>query len=494
MCNAHADVIVEVHDQTMDPDLAVLTAYERLEAHVHTESCGCGADALRKAFDFGSVESASSYFTPAVAHCVFRFRQQLERELHASFLHGAEVWLSGDEDALLALEGKARNRLSKALRLRPSEQHLFPLTFDRVKRLWNVLSDNVNAFLWRRMGQRAAKEDIARWKKSGLIPAGADLSDYLGDAYRFARLAEIMDHGSSYSDMLKLAEGSPLSASELMGLDWAKAHAAVNITGLKNAFADQLLNKVRAQGDIVSEFGHIAELSNEADQDSPESGALRQAMADVIQEAKSADMSRRELASELRNQSGDWGRDWDRIAATEFGSIENWGRARDIKDRAISRGESDPWVVVLIRDTACKGCKRLFLNPDGTPRPYRLSELMANGTNAGRAWFNPETGRHVGLQPQRIHWDDKAGTFTAATGGWLPVIPPVHPNCACVLAEYGRFTEWARQDDLGRSSWPVTIREDREASDQLEASIVALVTRMSEDQAMRERFRRQAGG
>lgn len=63
--------------------------------------------------------------------------------------------------------------------------------------------------------------------------------------------------------------------------------------------------------------------------------------------------------------------------------------------------------VLVAKPTApdsCEKCKELFLGQDGEPKVFRLSTLLANGTNAER---NP---------------DD-----------WKPVVSIIHQGCLCII-------------------------------------------------------------
>lgn len=65
------------------------------------------------------------------------------------------------------------------------------------------------------------------------------------------------------------------------------------------------------------------------------------------------------------------------IAESESTKVRNVGTMMDISRVAASAGDSDPSVFfVVVRDNVtCKECLRLHLNPDGTPRVWKFSEL-----------------------------------------------------------------------------------------------------------------------
>lgn len=118
------------------------------------------------------------------------------------------------------------------------------------------------------------------------------------------------------------------------------------------------------------------------------------------------------IVSEIGHATGDWQKDLHRIVETEMNDIYQQGRAaqitRDSKER-------DPSVYKDVYPGACRHCIRLYLTGGlgSAPRVFRLSELIANGTNIGR----------------RV--DD-----------WLPVVGSTHPWCRCHLRYLPPDMEW----------------------------------------------------
>lgn len=120
----------------------------------------------------------------------------------------------------------------------------------------------------------------------------------------------------------------------------------------------------------------------------------------------------REIVAKLRKASQDAKRDWERVAITELNNLVQEGRAAAIEKKTKS---SDARVYKRPRSTACVYCKLLYLEKDGvTPRVFRLSALVANGSNIGRAANRPTL------------------KGPAATE-WRPTLDSVHPNCQCML-------------------------------------------------------------
>lgn len=119
-----------------------------------------------------------------------------------------------------------------------------------------------------------------------------------------------------------------------------------------------------------------------------------------------------EVASRLRSAIPELKRDWMRTAHTEMHNAKEESKAIVLAHRSPTR---DPRVFKRPRPDACRFCVLLYLKPDKiTPRVFRLSELLANGTNVGR---------RAG-QPSR---SGKSRTE------WKATIGAVHPFCQCEL-------------------------------------------------------------
>ena len=121
---------------------------------------------------------------------------------------------------------------------------------------------------------------------------------------------------------------------------------------------------------------------------------IRELTADALARGKTA----RDLASDLGNATGDWARDWLRIARTELQGAYNDG----VMIRAIRIHGDNAMVARIPHDDACVHCQRLFLGDGGIPKVFNADELLQNGTNVGRK-----------------------------AADWEPTVWPVHPHCRC---------------------------------------------------------------
>lgn len=100
--------------------------------------------------------------------------------------------------------------------------------------------------------------------------------------------------------------------------------------------------------------------------------------------------------------------DWHRIAATESRLAANAGRLLGMQEDGVE------YITMRVHKDACKGCKTLYLESDGTPKKFKLTTILDNFWQTG--------GLNIGRKQSAIGTD----------GGWLPVGGVTHPWCRCV--------------------------------------------------------------
>lgn len=270
------------------------------------------------------------------------------------------------------------------------------LTASDLRDLRDLVGDHARALIVLSLGPQALDNDaeVARLVSAGILdPSAVGALDPLQDAYLLGSLRRRLEQEGADPLLMSLTDlrgiiardPFPLSAAEQDAIQHARTWAGQYAEGLGNRIADQVLSEVN-----------------------PEDERLRDATLAAIREEVPAAMEAREtaqqLASRLGHATGDWARDWGRIAATEMQGAQNEGYVEDLVREfgGPRRDAREIRVAMVPNPDACKSCRSLFLDERGRPRVYRLSELLANGTNKGRK--------------QR---------------DWQPTLKPVHPWCAC---------------------------------------------------------------
>lgn len=109
-----------------------------------------------------------------------------------------------------------------------------------------------------------------------------------------------------------------------------------------------------------------------------------------------------QLKQNLRNSSKDAARNWSRIAATEVSNAVGIGSIDRIVVDNRHKNSGDVFVYrVNPNDAAtCKYCRKFYIDKDQSPKVYRLSTLLGNGSNYGKKAVN-----------------------------WNPTALATHPNC-----------------------------------------------------------------
>lgn len=142
----------------------------------------------------------------------------------------------------------------------------------------------------------------------------------------------------------------------------------------------------------------------------------QQFLADELKEGISKHKTVSQIAHSIAEKTGDWSRNFDRIIETESQNAFELGKAAEIERQSLP-GE-DPLVYKQPQNGACKHCIRLYLTNGMGSEPiiFKLSQLIANGSNIGRK-----------------------------AADWLAVVGTVHPFCRCPLMKKPEGFLWNKE-------------------------------------------------
>ena len=92
------------------------------------------------------------------------------------------------------------------------------------------------------------------------------------------------------------------------------------------------------------------------------------------------------LKQRLRDTAGNANRDWTRIAITEVSNAIGIGSVDRIVSDNVGKELDDVYVFrITVKDAkTCKWCKLFYNDTDGSPKLYKLSTLLDNGSNYGK--------------------------------------------------------------------------------------------------------------
>jgi hypothetical protein len=110
------------------------------------------------------------------------------------------------------------------------------------------------------------------------------------------------------------------------------------------------------------------------------------------------------LKQKLRDTAGEGSRDWTRVAVTEMSNAIGIASVDRIVSDNPTADLEDVYVYrIIVHDAkTCKWCRRFYQDSDGSPKVYKLSTLLSNGSNYGKR-----------------------------TDDWMPVVGATHPNERC---------------------------------------------------------------
>lgn len=209
-------------------------------------------------------------------------------------------------------------------------------------------------------------------------------------SFYFGRLSSALGDlnaaGLDYNDFLKyLRRGQyiPLNDKEKNALEYVKRQSYSHIKNL-----GQTIKKEAEQITIYEDA------KKRHDYEKTIQGSLERA---IIQRD-----SVKNIVLEIGNKTKDWGRNLGRIAETEMQNAFEAGRAEEIRQK----GGNDALVYKDVFAGACRHCIRLYLTNGIGSQPiiFKLSKLVANGSNVGRK-----------------------------ANDWKAVVGAMHPYCRCLI-------------------------------------------------------------
>lgn len=270
------------------------------------------------------------------------------------------------------------------------------LLTDRQKaRLRQIVRDRHLALIVSICGADAIpKEDFARLSAAKMIKVPVHPIDFVTAAHLLGDLMH--DMAPKYTQGLTPEAFWRMSTARKELTD--AEEAAVSIA--KETFAEHVL----AMGDkVVHTMMHTIAKKRDDEQKKYLTGKERKALARGMRER----MLVKEIAEELQDVAKGTFRDWERLVTTEIHNRVEEGKAVAL----VHHKQGDPLVYKRPRPDACPYCKLLFLKPNGVPRVFPLSTLLANGSNIGR----------------------KAGAPSKGKTGLKATLGAVHPLCRCSL-------------------------------------------------------------
>lgn len=263
-----------------------------------------------------------------------------------------------------------------------------------------------------------------RWRAAGITIEGFQIPE-IQDAWTAGRLYQVIEEGATFEEMKRLAARPVMSRAAQLAFRWAEHSAARAITGAgvrlgALAAARSMTAHRRLVRGLIERY-----LRGELPRTAPARGPAHDLTPQERRGLETGQLveSWRQLATELRRQFGasDADRDWARVAATETRLAHNIGRVQSMAEQRVQH------VIYRVWPDACRGCRTLYLDPDGTPRIFRVGYLLDQLAETG--------GSNIGRKLSKLGDPDE---------GWVVTGGVVHPWCRCRPVPYMGKVPWER--------------------------------------------------
>jgi hypothetical protein len=97
----------------------------------------------------------------------------------------------------------------------------------------------------------------------------------------------------------------------------------------------------------------------------------------------------RKITQQFKDASAGYIRDWKRVAVTEVSNAVGLGSVDKIIENSKNPQETYAFRIAKIDGKLCKECRKFYVDSDGSPKLYRLTTIVGNGSNYGKkrdAW------------------------------------------------------------------------------------------------------------
>jgi len=276
------------------------------------------------------------------------------------------------------------------------------LSVEQVNELLEILDSHTLMFIGKSLGpDYLTKDEKKSLNKLGINPSAIynPEMDTMKTAFYFGLISDALGKREANKVTFKDLKKS-LRKGEYLPLTY-KEQATIHSVKM------QYLGDLRAnKGKIFNDVNGIIREKDKGNRAAYEE-VIRKELVQGIKDKKTAG----QIASELGHKTGDWRRNFGRIAEFTSHQAFDEGRAALYKRK---HGEG-ALVYKQPYEGACKHCIGMYLTkgPGSAPIIFLLTTLEANGTNIGKK-----------------------------TTDWNPVVGSTHPYCRCTLHSYDPDYEW----------------------------------------------------
>lgn len=287
----------------------------------------------------------------------------------------------------------------------------------KLKMIREAVEKNYHTLLVQLLGKKdVPKDTLAKLRKQGLNVK--NIESFLTRVYQHTYLNEHQAGPKTLGEMESQQEGRSAP----------KSHASRFAVEQLNQNLVNLLEKQKT--DVVSRIDGMLRDENHRFKFQFQS-APQGDLGKILK-----DQTMHQIKNRLIEVSGDANRNWERVVHTEISNAVGMGSA----DRILKDNEEKPagqiyvYRVITPDESTCRWCRKFYVDSDGSPKVYRLSELLMNGSNYGKS-----------------------------AKDWLPGIAATHPNerCSAIieLPPGWKVLPGGQQTFIGHKTWQSYIQE-----------------------------------
>lgn len=285
----------------------------------------------------------------------------------------------------------------------------------------NELRDIIVAHFLFALGMEVSKDITRVWAKLKLIKPSSNRGKWVTQAFIAGLLANELNHKSTYAEMMRFADGFELTRQNELLLQAAQDNATRFMVGYGRKLADIAENTVLKQQQAARSYLTQQYFDGKLKQPSYSGGGFSRAETKVLLSVvgiATSIMTFMGLANELREQMNaeDMASKMKTMTESEIRYATNLGRIMSLQ-REGGGNAKQIGVYYEVQPGACQHCKAVYLNEDGSPKIFLLSEIINNLESTG--------GMNFGLKASLI----------GKEGGWVPNVL-LHPNCRCLIMPY----------------------------------------------------------